>query len=477
MQKTLKNLYEKWADEPAIICKKLPESGSSRQYFRISGKNKTAIGVVNNDQQENNAFISFSQCFEKLALNVPKIYLSKVEENVYLQEDLGDSTLFSYLVEERKNTSVFSEKLSRIYKNVLQELLKFQIKAAKEIDYSVCYPRNAFDRQSMQWDLNYFKYYFLKLAEIPFDEQALENDFDTFINYLLDTETHYFLYRDFQSRNIMLHSGEIYFIDYQGGRKGALFYDLASLLYDAKANIPELKREELLKYYVAELQKYKSTDEKTFTETFYAYALIRILQAMGAYGFRGFFQKKSHFLQSIPYALKNLEEVLKKIKLPIQIPHLTSVLKALSKSEKLQKLTLEPIENKKLTVKITSFSYKKGIPEDLSGNGGGFVFDCRFIHNPGRYEGYKKLTGKDKEVIDFFEKETDIKIFLQQVFAIVQSAVSTYKQREFKHLMVNFGCTGGQHRSVYCAEQLKSYLTTQNNDEIAIEILHREQDF
>lgn len=477
MQKALKNLYEQWAKEPVISLRRLPESGSSREYFRISGKNKRAIGVINADQKENEAFISFSRSFKKLALNVPKIYLSKIEKNIYLQEDLGDSTLFSYLEEERKNTSIFSEKLTQIYKNVLQELLKFQIKAAKEVDYSVCYPRNAFDRQSMQWDLNYFKYYFLKLADIAFDEQALENDFDTFINYLLDTETHYFLYRDFQSRNIMLHSGEIYFIDYQGGRKGALFYDLASLLYDAKANIPELKREELLKYYIAELQKYKSTNEKKFTETFYAYALIRILQAMGAYGFRGFFQKKTHFLQSIPYALKNLEEVLKKMKLPIQIQHLTAVLKKLSKAQNLQKIMLQTSDNKKLTVKITSFSYKKGIPEDLSGNGGGFVFDCRFIHNPGRYEAYKKLTGKDKEVIDFFEKETDIKIFLQQVFAIVQSAVSTYKQREFKHLMVNFGCTGGQHRSVYCAEQLQSYLTTKNNDEITIEILHREQDF
>lgn len=476
MQKVLNNLYEKWANEPPISCKKLPESGSSRQYFRIFGKTKSAIGVINNDCQENKAFISFSQSFKKLALNVPKIYIENIEKNVYLQEDLGDTTLFKYLTEERKSTINFSEKLTQIYKNILQELLKFQIKAAKEIDYSVCYPRSSFDQQSMQWDLNYFKYYFLKLAEIPFDEQALENDFDTFINYLLSTETDYFLYRDFQSRNIMLHNDVFYFIDYQGGRKGALAYDLASLLYDAKANIPESKREELLKYYIAELQKHTSANEKTFTEIFYAYVLIRIMQAMGAYGFRGFFQKKIYFLQSIPYALKNLDTVLKKIKLPIQIPHLIGVLEAIVKSEKPQKLASESADNKTLTVKITSFSYKKGIPEDLSGNGGGFVFDCRFIHNPGRYERYKKLTGKDKEVIDFFEKETDIKNFLSQVFNIVQAAVNTYKQREFKHLMVNFGCTGGQHRSVYCAEKLKNYLENQNNNnEITIEILHREQ--
>lgn len=333
----LKTLYKQWAKELATEIEKLPESGSNRQYYRICGANKTAIGVINNDVSENEAFLSFSQTFKNHNINVPEIYMSNAEKNAYLQQDLGNTTMFLYLEEKREN-NVFTPQLTNICKKALSELLKLQITTANAINYSLCYPRHTFDRQSMQWDLNYFKYYFLKLADIPFNEQLLENDFDTLINYLNSADTNYFLFRDFQSRNIMVYNNELYFIDYQGGRKGALHYDVASLLYDAKANIPPEIRLELLEHYINELQKYKSVNKKEFIEMYYGYVLIRIMQAMGAFGFRGFFEQKIHFLQSIPYALKNMDYVIKNMKLPIHIPHLLAVLKQLNKADKLKKI-------------------------------------------------------------------------------------------------------------------------------------------
>ncbi len=332
----LRNLFVQWADEDVLSVEQLPESGSNRLYYRIIGTTKTAIGVFSTDKTENIAFLDFSKKLKQSNVNVPEIYATDIENNVYLQQDLGDLTLFNYV--EQKGG--FDEELINLYKKVLQGLIDMQINAANKIDYSLCYPRSAFDRQSIQWDLNYFKYYFLKLADIPFHEQLLENDFNTLINFLLDEDTNYFLFRDFQSRNIMLVDGQIYFIDYQGGRRGALQYDVASLLYDAKANLPQSVRDELLQYYIIELKKYKHVDADVFTQKYYGYVLIRILQAMGAFGFRGFFERKKHFLQSIPYAINNIEYLLNKINLGIDIPHLKSALLQLSKSEKLKDIAL-----------------------------------------------------------------------------------------------------------------------------------------
>jgi hypothetical protein len=357
------------------------------------------------------------------------------------------------------------------YKKVLRELPRIQLVAGKDIDYSVCYPRDAFDKQSMMWDLNYFKYYFLKLAKIPFDEQALEDDFQAFSDYLLAVDNNAFLYRDFQSRNVMLKDGGVYFIDYQGGRKGALQYDLASLLYDAKANIPEAEREELLEFYLDELDKYKHTDREKFKSLYDGYVLIRIMQAMGAYGFRGFYEKKEHFLKSIPFALKNLEALLEKNTIPVRLPELFKVLKAVTESTFLK--TISPV-NDRLTVRISSFSFKKGIPADPSGNGGGFVFDCRAIHNPGKYDEYKHLSGKDIQVQKFLEEKSTMPDFLKNVFALVTQSVEVYRSRGFKHLCVSFGCTGGQHRSVYGAEKLAEYL--KNNFPVTVVLQHVEQE-
>ncbi|MFN8258905.1 MAG: RNase adapter RapZ [Bacteroidales bacterium] len=465
----LAGLVKKWSGEEAVNIIELPESGSYRRYFRLFTNSKTVVGVINKDEKENRAFIEFSKHFRSKGLPVPEIYADDLKNDIYLQEDLGDTTLYSWLSNVKKGIE-FSDDIILVYKKVLDELLKFQVKGAEGFNYSYCYPRAAFDKQSMMWDLNYFKYYFLKLAKIPFDEQDLENDFQRFTDFLLEADCNYFLYRDFQSRNVMLKDNIPYFIDYQGGRKGALQYDLASLLYDSKADIPQETRNELKNYYVEALDRIKPGSADTFNHFYAGYSLIRLLQAMGAYGFRGFYEKKTHFLQSIPYAVQNLEYLLDAGNLPSEFNELWAVLRRLTKSEELSKFKNQ---DRKLKVQVFSFSYKKGLPTDDSGNGGGFVFDCRAIHNPGRYDEFLKLTGRDQEVIDFFEKEEEMTQFLQSVYQVVDQSVEKYLKRGFTNLMLSFGCTGGQHRSVYAAEQTSKHLKLKFD--INIVLNHREQ--
>lgn len=471
IKEELIRLYESRFQEEMTAFEVLPPSGSYREYCRIKSANQQAIGASNQDVKENTAFLEFSEHFFKQRIAVPEIYAVNQEKTCYIQEDLGNLTLFDYLTRTRELEG-FSEKIVNVYKKVLIELPKLQITAGKGINYDYCYPRPAFDKQSMMWDLNYFKYYFLKLAKIPFDEQHLEDDFQKFSHYLLAADSDFFMFRDFQSRNIMLQNNRVYFIDYQGGRKGALQYDLASLLYDAKADLPQPVRNELLEFYLDELEKYISLNREEFKAYFTGYVLIRIMQAMGAYGFRGFYEKKEHFLKSIPFALENLSYLLKNNNIPVELNELFNVLEAVSQSEFLKKIGRQ---KGKLTVRITSFSYKKGLPEDPSGNGGGFVFDCRAIHNPGRYEEYKQLTGKDQPVIDFLEANSEIGEFLTHVYALVDQSVGMYLTRGFTHLSVSFGCTGGQHRSVYSAEQLAKHLT--GKYPVNIVLSHREQEF
>lgn len=464
------SLFESHFKEEVTYFEQLPGSGSYREYARMKSAGHQVIGAFNSDVKENQAFLEFSAHFRNKNIPVPHIYAVSGDLKTYLQEDLGNTTLFDFLSQTREKEG-FSSRIVDEYKKVLKELPRIQLVAGKDIDYSYCYPRDAFDKQSMMWDLNYFKYYFLKLAKIPFDEQALEDDFQAFSDYLLAVDNNAFLYRDFQSRNVMLKDGGVYFIDYQGGRKGALQYDLASLLYDAKANIPEAEREELLEFYLDELSQYKHIDRAKFKSLFDGYVLIRIMQAMGAYGFRGFYEKKEHFLKSIPFALKNLETLLAKSTIQVNVPELMKVLKAVTESSFLR--SISPV-NDRLTVRVSSFSYKKGIPKDPSGNGGGFVFDCRAIHNPGKYAEYKHLTGKDPQVQQFLEEKSTMADFLEPVFKLVSHSVEVYSLRGFSHLCVSFGCTGGQHRSVYAAEKLAEYL--KNNYPVEVVLLHVEQD-
>jgi len=329
------------------------------------------------------------------------------------------------------------------------------VEAGRDLNYKVCYPRGSFDRQSISWDLNYFKYYFLRLAGVPFNEQALEIDFSRLTRFLLSAPRDYFLYRDFQSRNIMLRDGQPWFLDYQGGRKGALHYDIASLLFDGKADLPPALRQELLEHYLDALARYVHLDRAAFLEHYYAFVYVRIMQALGAYGFRGFYERKAHFLQSVPYALKNLRWLAHNVKLPIALPALMAAFQAMQGSENLRGLSAP---EGGLTVRVFSFSFHRQAPADESGNGGGFVFDARALPNPGREERFRALTGKDQAVIDYLAPIEDVQQFLARARALVDASVNAYRKRNFSDLMVSFGCTGGQHRSVYLAEQLAAHL-------------------
>ncbi|WP_321280906.1 phosphotransferase [Marinifilum fragile] len=471
IENALIRLFENWAQDKVVETELLPQSGSYREYIRIIGKKRIVLGAYNADLKENHAFISFSKHFLSKNLPVPEIYHQDDENGLYLLQDLGKTTLFDYILNLRVGEG-FATDLVLIYKKIISQLVRFQVEGGEGLDFTACYPRDSFDKQSMIWDLHYFKYYFLKLAKIPFDEQLLENDFQKFSDYLLDAPRDYFLYRDFQSRNIMLVNGEPWFIDYQGGRKGALQYDLASLLYDAKADLPQEVRDELFDHYLQEIKKVQEVDLKAFKSFFQGYVLIRIMQAMGAYGFRGFYERKEHFLKSIPYALKNLETILGRLDMPVELPELTKALNEVVSSEFLQHVGKE--EEVKLNVEINSFSYRRGIPLDKSTNGGGFVFDCRAIHNPGRYKEYVEMTGKDQPVIDFFKEKSEMDEFLTSVYAIVDMSVGKYIKRKFTNLQVSFGCTGGRHRSVFSAESLAKHLSEKFDVNISLRHIERE---
>lgn len=468
----IRNVFKDWHGDKADFIQKLPQTASYREYYRISFNNKTVIGVFNEDFKENEAFLSFSKTFNELNLKVPKILYEDLANNIYLLNDLGDTTLYS-LIHANKHDYASSPELINIYKSALEELLKFQIVADKKIDYNFCYPRALFDRQSILWDLNYFKYDFLKLGRIGFDEQLLENDFQKFSSFVASVNTDHFLYRDFQSRNIMLKDDIIYFIDYQGGRKGALQYDVASLLFDAKAEIPNPLREELLNHYLDVLESKYNLSRGEFMQSYYAFVLIRIMQAMGAYGFRGLFEKKVHLIKSIIPATKNLQYLLETGKLDFDIPHLHHVFENLISSDEFKIYEDRVLPNDKLSVTVTSFSYKREIPIDLADNGGGFVFDCRGLNNPGRHLEFKLLNGRNNEVKKFLEEQSNVDDFMNHIYPIVDSTINTYLERGFKDLMINFGCTGGQHRSVYCADKMFEHIKTKYN--INVFLSHIEQ--
>jgi aminoglycoside/choline kinase family phosphotransferase len=448
--------------------------GSGRKIIRLVGSGHSAIGILHDVREENVAFIEFSKHFRRRDLPVPVIYATSLEDGAYIEEDFGDTTLFQFVSENRTGDNI-AQAVVDVYRKVVSLLPRFQIEAGRDLNYSVCYPRDSFDRQSISWDLNYFKYYFLRLAGIPFNEQALENDFDRLTNFLLTADSSYFLYRDFQSRNIMLRDGLPYFLDYQGGRRGALHYDIASLLYDAKADLPPELRQHLLDHYLDSVGKYLDLTHDQFMHHYYAYVYVRLMQAMGAYGFRGFFERKAHFLQSVPYALKNLRWLLHNAELPIPTPTLMDAFKSMLSSEKLHRIASETSEVQKMVVRVFSFSFHQGLPTDDSGNGGGFVFDARSLPNPGREERYRDLTGKDTPVIDYLTRHESVHQYLSHVMSLVDASVNNYVSRGFKDLMVSFGCTGGQHRSVYFAEQLAKHLRGRNGVDVVVRHLGLEK--
>ena len=476
----LKNLFEQHfrVSVERVLPVQGELGGSGRRIIRLAAKGITAIGILYAGREENRAVLEFSRHFRRHGLPVPEIYGENLNQGAYLEEDLGDTTLFEWLTSRRKGDEIPPEVVD-VYRKVVGILPRFQIEAARDLDYSVCYPRASFDRQSIAWDLNYFKYYFLRLAGIPFNEQALEDDFNVLTDFLLEAKSDYFLYRDFQSRNIMLRDGQPFFLDYQGGRKGALQYDIASLLYDAKADLPPQLRQQLLEHYLDTLNLDEASgfadstrpalQREAFLRHYYAYVYVRIMQALGAYGFRGFYERKAHFLQSVPYALKNLRWLLHNVTLPVALPTLMGAFHEMLASEKLQGLASDA-EN--LVVRILSFSFHRGLPHDDSGNGGGFVFEGSSLPNPGREERFKSLTGRDLPVMEYLSREESVHQFLASVMSLVDASVSSYQRRGFKHLMVSFGCTGGQHRSVYLAEQLAKRLSGRNG--VNVVVRHRE---
>jgi aminoglycoside/choline kinase family phosphotransferase len=458
--------------------------GSGRRIVRLASDNLSAIGILYDVREENVAFLEFSKHFRRRGLPVPEIYAEDLSQGAYLEQDLGDTTLFQFLSENRAGEEIAPAVLTA-YRKTLAILPRFQIEAGRDLNYKVCYPRASFDRQSIAWDLNYFKYYFLRLAGIPFSEPALERNFVRLSKFLLTAEHDYFLYRDFQSRNIMLHDSQIFFLDYQGGRKGALQYDVASLLYDAKADLPPQLRQELLDHYLDQLADFIPLDRQAFMRHYYAYVYARIMQALGAYGFRGFYERKPHFLQSVPYALKNLRWLLHNTQLPIELPTLMNAFTSMLGSEKLLSLTADSdspkssgaaSETQNLTARIFSFSFHRGsVPKDESGNGGGFVFDCRSVPNPGREDRFKALTGKDAPVMDYLNQQESAHQFFAHAASLTDASVSNYQQRGFKNLMISFGCTGGQHRSVYFAEQLAKHLHKRNGVQVMVRHLELEK--
>ncbi len=467
----LQQLFKEYFGHLPEITEALPPSGSYRRYYRLKSSSNTAIGAYNEDLKENIAFVEYSKHFKSKAIHVPKVYKQDLDHHVYLLEDLGDTSLLQF-IQSNSDEEKINDSIRNVYKKTIDELCKVQVLGYQQLDFSVAYPRKEFDKQSMMWDLNYFKYYFLKLAKVPFNEQELEDDFETFSNFLLEADRNYFMFRDFQSRNIMIHENKPYLIDYQGGRKGALQYDLASLLFEAKTALPEAFRNELKDIYLQEINRYTKVDHVEFNKYFGGFVMIRLMQAMGAYGFRGLYEKKELFLQSIPPAIEHLKWLIKNIEIPLSIPQLRKVWEYLASEPSIKDLY---IQKKQLKVGINSFSFRRGVPVDESNNGGGYVFDCRAIHNPGRYEQYKKLTGKDKEVIDFLDNEPEMEFFLQHITPLCCMSIENYLKRGFTNLMINFGCTGGQHRSVYAAETIFRKLKNQY-PQIEVSIRHREQE-
>ncbi|MDR2064556.1 MAG: phosphotransferase [Prevotellaceae bacterium] len=466
MSTELKSLFKKHTGKQATEVIELPSSGSNRRYFRLKNDTVSLIGVRGTSIEENRAFYKMAKHFKKQKINVPNVYMHSADWMHYIQEDLGDTLLFN-VIQKGRLTRVFDHDEKKILRKTIQMLPQIQFKGAEGFDFNMCFPQPEFNERSIFWDLNYFKYCFLKSTGIDFQENRLEDDFAEMTKILLRNKTTTFMYRDFQSRNVMIKDGEPYFIDFQGGRKGPFYYDLASFLWQAKANFTDELRKQLINDYVESLKKITDIFESDFHHQLQHFVLFRTLQVLGAYGFRGYFEKKPHFIQSVPFAIDNLRSLLNQGY--SEYPYLCKILNELTNLKQFS----DDLKKHRLEVSIYSFAYKKGIPNDISGNGGGYVFDCRAINNPGKYERYNQFNGLDEPVIKYLEDDGEIITFLENVYKIVENSVNRYIDRKFTNLMVCFGCTGGQHRSVYAAQHLAEYLNKKIG--VKVNLVHREQ--
>lgn len=458
-------LYKERFDSVPLSVVRLTGDGSNRVYYRLCGGEGSVIGAVGVSLEENRAFLALSKAFEAAGVAAPRVLAVSSDERCYLQDDLGDVSLYSALGEAREK-GVFAACDVELLCGVMAQLPKIQFEVPAHFDFSQCYPVSEFNERTIMWDLNYFKYCFLKGVGVEFNENVLEEEFVKLVELLLSDNDNVFLYRDFQSRNVMLADGKPFFIDFQGGRRGPVYYDVASFVGQARAKYTQEAVDAMLDTYLQALSAYKPIDRGYFMNMLQLFRIFRLLQNLGAYGYRGLFERKKAFVESIPAALAQLKELLEGG--ANEFPYILSLVREIA--------TLPMFvrdEADELTVDVMSFSYKRGIPDDTSGNGGGFVFDCRAIHNPGRYEPYKKLTGMDAPVIEFLEKESDIAEFLNNAYALVDNMVETYLARGFKHIQVCCGCTGGQHRSVYSAEHIAKHVASKFG--IRVVVTHKMQ--
>ncbi len=464
----LKDLYTAYYGTQPTMVQPLTAAGSARRYYRLQSGGTALVGVVGESVDENRAFIALSQHLYEAGLPVPKVMCVSDDGIRYLQTDLGNTSLYDYLTPCRKSGE-WDEKSVEILSHTIQSLARIQVEGHRNMDYSKCHPSGLFDERTIMYDLNYFKYCFLKATGVNFHENKLQDDFEAMTHHLLKAEPCGFMYRDFQSRNIMVVDERPYFIDFQGGRYGAVHYDVASFLWQSRAKYPDTLRQRFINEYITTLRLYyPHLDEERFRKELKLFVLFRTMQVLGAYGFRGYFERKELFLQSIPQSIDIMRSLLNEGAAQ-SYPHLHKTLQAVCDLP----VYREREPRSTLCVTVYSFSYKKGIPGDESGNGGGYVFDCRAIHNPGRYEQYKSLTGRDAPVIEFLEKDGEILTFLNHAYTLVDASVERYLSRGFTSLHISFGCTGGQHRSIYSAQALAQHLHHKYNIEVLL--IHREQ--
>lgn len=464
----MEKLFEEHFEVKATHVHPLAVSGSDRLYYRISGGGKSAIGTYNANVAENNTFFYITELFRKHQVNVPLMYKVSKDRRAYLQQDLGNTSLFDLVQKEG-----FTDAVRKRYHQALALLARAQWIAGREADYKQCFSSRQFDEKAIMSDLLYFKYYFADLQGIAYDRSLLISEMELLSKDLGRVQPQTLMYRDFQSRNIMIHDDQVYFIDYQGCMQGPPQYDIASLLWQAKAQLPQAWKEDLLNGYISTLNELHvpRMDEIHFRRGYVQFVLVRLLQVLGAYGFRGLLQHKAHFISSIGPALKNLSSFLSDHPQTPAYPELRSLLDKLSSSDLQERFAVHASKEKAtLQVQVFSFSYKNGIPKFGGQHGGGYVFDCRGLENPGRYSAYKHLTGNDSLVMQFLERETRMPDFMNHVFALVSLNVDDYIARGFEQLGVAFGCTGGQHRSVYAANQLCAYLKARFN--IDVEVTH-----
>ncbi len=473
VEEQIKELLQEEMQTTAMEVSRLQQAGSDRVYYRVVAADRSYVATYGNNVPENEAFIYLSKHFATKKLPVPQIYAVSADKHIYIQEDFGNEALLAVLEREGH-----TEKVKDLYKQSLVELARLQVQGQEELDYERCLTSTTFGKEAILADLLYFKYYFLDILKFPYDKQKLLQDFDRFATFLDSEDNLYFMFRDFQSRNIMIRpDARVGFIDYQGGMKGAPQYDLASLLWQAKANLSQGWKDELVQAYLEALKKYsdKPIIDEDFLGRYSGYILIRLLQVLGAYGFRGLFEQKAHFLTSIPLALQNLQQYLTGKKLPEEYSELNRILAHCISEETLAKFTtIKAGKDARLQVTINSFSYlKNGYPQDATDHGGGFVFDCRGILNPGREEAYKRLSGEDESVQNYLEQETEMLSFLKSVYNLIDISIENYLGRNFDSLSINFGCTGGQHRSVYAANAVARHLRNKFGLQPAVQHLNK----